>query len=90
MDYSEFVEWIAYDAIEPIGEGRADLRNAQAMALLANVNRDPKRRAAAYQPKDFLVDWWQDMPAANDVLAKFRGIAERINARNAEADHAND
>lgn len=90
MDYTEFVEWIAYDAIEPIGEGRADLRNAQLMALLANVNRDAKKRAAAYEASDFLVDWWHDAPAVNDVLAKFRGIAERINARNAEADHAND
>ena len=88
MNYSEFVEWIAYDATEPIGEGRADIRNAQLMALLANVNRDPKRRAAAYQANDFMIDWWRDIPPANDVLAKFRGIADRINAQNAKVDHA--
>lgn len=82
MSYTEFWEWVAFAEVEPLPEQRADLRNARQMALLANVHRDAKQRANAYAPREFLVDWWQVTPAANDVHAKFRAMAARINAQN--------
>lgn len=79
---------MAFYSVEPFGEARADLRNAQLMALLANINRDAQRRPTAYTPREFLPDWWTDAPATNTVLDKFRAIAARVNARNAEVDNA--
>lgn len=87
MAYTEFVEWLAFAAIEPLPAARADLRTARLMALLANVNRDPKRRGHPYEASDFMVDWWQEAPPVNHVLEKFRGIAARINERNAQLEH---
>lgn len=81
MTYTEFLDWLAFAEVEPLPEARADLRTAQQMALLANVNRDPKR--AAYRAADFVPDWWHEAPPVNTVLEKFRRIAERINAHNA-------
>lgn len=87
MAYTEFLDWVAFADVEPLPDLRADLRSAQQMALLANVHRDGERRAAAYTPREFLVDWWRAAPAANEVHTKFRAMAERINAQN-EVDHA--
>lgn len=53
MDSAEFTDWMAFDAIEPIGERRADLRMAQLCQLIANINRDPKQ--GAYALDDFLL-----------------------------------
>lgn len=83
MTYVEFVEWAAYLEVEPIGNRRLDLHVARLMTLLANVNRDPKRRA--YQLDEFLIDWWGERRSPENVLAKFRAISERINAQVANA-----
>ena len=47
-------EWMAYYALDPFGEERADLRAAMVMALLANINRDPERRKEPYTPEEFM------------------------------------
>lgn len=87
LTYTEFLEWQALYSIEPWGGLRADLRAAQQMALLANVNRDPKKRGHPYEAKDFLLDWWHEAPPVNDVLEKFRAISARINAHNAKLEN---
>lgn len=45
----------AYYQLEPWGEWRADFRIAQLCALIANTNRDPKKRAKAYEASEFMV-----------------------------------
>lgn len=42
--------------MEPFGEEAAFWRSGMLAALLANVNRDPKRRKAPYVPADFMPD----------------------------------
>ena len=49
---SLLAEWQAYYAIEPWGEERADLRNAMAMQLTANINR--KQGATPFRVADFM------------------------------------
>ena len=51
---SELGGWLALHRISPWGEDRADLRAGIVASVIANVNRDPKRRAAAYKPVDFM------------------------------------
>jgi hypothetical protein len=52
MTSKEFSEWMAYFAIEPFGEDRADLR----MGILASVmaNLWGKRKGRAWRPQDFI------------------------------------
>ena len=59
-------EWMAYARLNPFGERRADLRNAQLMALTANVNRDPKK-SRAFKPRDFMLDF-ERQPASGDAM----------------------
>lgn len=60
MSYAEFVDWQAYYLIEPFGGVRDDLHAALVVAMLANVNRDPKKHKAAYKVSEFMPDWWKD------------------------------
>ncbi len=45
----QFAEWRAYAAIDPFEETRQDYRIASIVQMLANVNRDPKRRQTPYE-----------------------------------------
>lgn len=47
-------EWLAFNQIEPIGEGRAELRHGQIMALTLNLNRDPKTKHEPYDARDYM------------------------------------
>ncbi len=51
----QFLEWMHYDAIDPFGEWRADYRAAEIVTMIANVNRDKKRRPTPFKTPDFLV-----------------------------------
>lgn len=83
MSHSEFVDWMAFASCEPLPEARADLRSAQHMALLANVNRDASKHATPYAARDFILDWWgeREEEAGGGLLHKFRLISERVNAQ---------
>lgn len=41
--------------IDPWGEERGDLRIAVLTSLMANVNRDSKKRSQPFKPRDFLI-----------------------------------
>ena len=82
MDSRELAEWQAYYRLEPFGQERADLRAGIVASTLANIHRDPKRKAFA--PEDFMPRFegpeadrgprsrpqpWQEIKA--DLLALF-------------------
>jgi len=52
MDSHELAEWIAFYAIEPFGEQRADLRAAIVASVIANCNRGKNQKA--FKPADFM------------------------------------
>ena len=54
MSAREFAEWVAYAGMEPFGETRADIRIATLAALLAEANRDRKRRRKAFSVGEFV------------------------------------
>lgn len=87
MSYSEFVDWMAFAECELLPEARADLRAAQQMALLANVNRDGSKHPTPYTAKDFMADWWNERQESDggNLAQKFRLISERINAQVTDA-----
>lgn len=48
-----FREWQAYAELEPFDERRADWRAASIVTMLANVNRDSKKKAEPFKLDDF-------------------------------------
>lgn len=54
MPYRVWREWLAYHAIEPFDETRADLRIAQLDALVANAWFGRNKR---WSPEDFLFNF---------------------------------
>jgi len=50
----QLTEWMAFYRLEPFGERRADLRMAILAALIANVNRDPKKHREPFTVDDFM------------------------------------
>ena len=54
ISYEELVEWIEFYGLDPFGEQRGDIRNAMLMSLMANINRDPKKRQKPYSLDEFM------------------------------------
>lgn len=54
MTWRQYLGWVLYASEEPFGEERADLRSAIIAAVVANANRDPKRRPRPFSPRDFM------------------------------------
>ena len=54
MSMAELGGWLALYRVSPWGEMRADLRAGTIASVIANVNRDPKKRSRAYRPVDFM------------------------------------
>ena len=54
MSAREFAEWGAYAMIRPWPADRADIRAATIAALIAESNRDRKRRRKPYGVREFL------------------------------------
>ena len=82
MSAVELDMWQAYAAIEPFGEARADLRMGILASVIANANRDPKRKPDPFTPMDFIPDF---DAAANPPLSPSEQI-EQIADREAEAE----
>ena len=59
IDSAEFSEWMAYYQLEPFGEERADLRNAQLCCLYANSKTKKGKR---YKLKDFMPRFEKESP----------------------------
>jgi hypothetical protein len=57
LSASEFAEWLAYNAIDPIGPERADLNAGIIASVIANVNRDPRKQMTAYTAADFMPNY---------------------------------
>ena len=52
MDAAEFVEWMAFQRLEPFGDMQADFRAGQVCATLANLQR--KKDAKPFAAADFM------------------------------------
>jgi hypothetical protein len=52
MSSGELTEWMAYDAIEPFGEPRADLRAGLVASAIVNHSMSPPKTPA--RPLDFM------------------------------------
>jgi hypothetical protein len=56
MSPSEFGLWFAAYRVSPWGEWRGDFQSGIVASVIANVNRDPKKRAEPFSTSDFMYD----------------------------------
>jgi len=85
MSSAEFAEAEAYERLDgPIGPRRFDWRAALVASVVANANRDSKKKPQAYKPDDFIPDWaaangvTKPPPHPLDVADKMRGFFGRL------------
>lgn len=77
----ELTEWMALYRLEPWGEERGDMRAALIASIIANVNRDPKKRPQPYELKDFMLKFEPDPPPdPENVWAKIEAWARSLGA----------
>lgn len=87
-------EWMAFAQLEPFGERNRDLSIGLMTSLLANVNRDKKRKKEPFVPEDFMPSTYemrlrikkeqeQKENSSNFLLTAFRSLrdARRKNKR---------
>lgn len=70
----ELTEWMAYYSQEPFGEVRGDLQSAIVAAMIANVNRDPKRQRQAFEVEEFMPKFWNEFQhkGADEIYSAFK------------------
>jgi hypothetical protein len=66
----EFDEWLAYNTLEPIGAQRADLNAGIIASVIANVNRDARKRKEPFTAKDFMPEY--DREPGGEPVEKWR------------------
>lgn len=83
IDSAEFVEWCAFDRLEPYGPERADLNSAIVASTIANANA-PKGKS--FKPADFMpkYDRLQKRQSLAEMKANFLMFA---NAHNGSRKH---
>lgn len=70
---AELTKWMAYYAVSPFGEDRADYRVAQLTALTANQARDPK--TPSFSPADFMpYVQQQTKPSGKGLFKKIKAV----------------
>ena len=77
MTTKQFRELELYYSIEPFGEYRDELRCGKGMALLANINRDPKVRKEPFKALDFM-DYVDREPEKIYTLEELEEYATKI------------
>ena len=96
MSGRELAEWVAFDAIDPIGAGRGDLQAAIVASTIANVWRPKNKRAYKIQdfipkfkrPKKRRQTWQQQLTMVEMLNAAFGGRDLRGSNRG-KTGHAN-
>jgi hypothetical protein len=79
MTSREFSEWMAYFALEPFGEERADLR----MGILASVmaNLWGKRKGHPWRPQDFMPRFGRRDADPMELLRRVQTINRLLGGR---------
>lgn len=54
MSSRELSEWMAFFSLEPWGAEVEDWRFGMLASVVANANRDPKKKRKPYEPQDFM------------------------------------
>lgn len=72
-------EWIEYDRLEPFGAWRDNWHMAVLTSIVANANRDPKKRPTPFSPSEFFYRdaETQQRDADLETVAWFEALASK-------------
>ena len=62
LSREELSEWQAFWQLEPFGSQFDEYRSALIASVVAEVNRNRKKRGKAFTPKEFMPEWGKDEP----------------------------
>lgn len=71
---------MAYEELEPFGEAAAWLRLGTLAALIANSNRNPKKRPKPFYPSDFMPDPVEPDPPPMTPEQRYREFRAKADA----------
>jgi hypothetical protein len=76
MPYADYLELQEFYAVEPWGVAVQDAMQANLASIMANVNRDSKKRPTPYALSDFLIfgDPQQERHAAPEDPVRVNGL----------------
>jgi hypothetical protein len=74
----QFTEWEHFAQLEPFDETRQDYRIASIVTMLANINRDPKKKG--YELSDFVLKFDEVPPKKKQTWAEQEMILKVIAA----------
>jgi hypothetical protein len=75
----ELAEWMVFYNMEPWGAEVEDWRTGMVASVIANVNRDPKKRKEPYNPDDFIPKRVQEIePQTPDEQSRIMGMWGRV------------
>ncbi|KKN42312.1 hypothetical protein LCGC14_0714660 [marine sediment metagenome] len=82
MTSREYAGWMEFYKLEPWGSEAEWLHTAQVLAMMANVNRDAKRRPQPYKAADFMpkFDRPARVPTAEELDKKVGAIFRAMKA----------
>jgi len=72
---------MAYYRLEPFGEERADVRSAIVAAVIANANRDAKKRKRPFKISDFIPQFDAEPQSAEAKLQLVEMLNEMFGGR---------
>lgn len=81
----EFVYWLAYDRLEPIGPERNDFYLAQVCACVMNTTRK-KNSDKVWSSKDFMMQWQGSQQSVAEMQNRLRMSFEKSGIKFIEAD----
>jgi len=64
LSMKKFLEWMAFDKLEPIGDKRGDWQAAVICSTLANIAVAKTRSRKRFKTKQFLLEFGPDKPLA--------------------------
>lgn len=77
----ELSEWMVYEQMEPFGDTLIDMHAAQIAYLLAETNRDTKKRKDPFKPDEFSLRFREPKTQRQDARASLIKLASALGAR---------
>lgn len=79
----ELTGWMAFWELEPFGSSFDEYRSALIASVVAEVNRNRKKRGRAFTPKEFMSDWGKDKDEGKaatpeEMLVFLQGFQNRM------------
>lgn len=75
----ELSEWMAFFRLEPFGEGSQEFRMARIASILAETNRDIKKRMEPFTEKDFMrAEFLEDLEEEEPIYPDQDTLTKKI------------